>query len=90
MPPKKISEHIVILCFKRRYPKQNSVICLKSTILVPPNILAPPKFLGWLRYCHQHAVISTLPLTLSLNLVSSILTLLAILVLFTVFFSDSW
>jgi len=31
---------IVIWCFQRRYPKQNSVIRLKSN-----------KILGWLRYC---------------------------------------
>ena len=31
--PPKFLEHIVILCFERRYPKQNSVIRLKSNIL---------------------------------------------------------
>jgi len=31
--PSKFLEHIVILCFERRYPKQNSVISLKSNIL---------------------------------------------------------
>jgi len=41
--PLKFSEHIVILCFERQYPKPNSVICLKSNILVP-------KIWGWLRY----------------------------------------
>jgi len=40
----KVSENILILCFERHFPKQNSVIRLKS------NILAPPKFLGWLRH----------------------------------------
>ena len=35
---------MVILCFERRFFKQNSVIRLK------PNIY-PPKFLGWLRHC---------------------------------------
>jgi len=44
MPPPNILENIVIFCFKRRFSKQNSVIRLKS------NILAPPKFLGWLRH----------------------------------------
>jgi len=39
----KFLEHIIILCFKRRFSKQNSVIRLKS------NILAP-KFLGWPRH----------------------------------------
>jgi len=43
-PPKKILENIVILCFEKRFSKQNSVIRLKS------SILAPPKFLGWLRH----------------------------------------
>jgi len=33
------------LCFERRFSEQNSVIRLKS------NILAPQKFLGWLRHC---------------------------------------
>jgi len=32
-----------ILCFERRYSKQNSVTCLKS------SILSPKKILGWLR-----------------------------------------
>jgi len=42
--PPKFLKNIVILCFERRFSKQNSVIRLKS------NILAPPKFLGWLRH----------------------------------------
>jgi len=33
------------LCFERRFSKQNSVIRLKF------KILAPPKFLVWLRHC---------------------------------------
>jgi len=33
--PSKFSAHIVILCFEKRYPKQNSVIRLKSNILTP-------------------------------------------------------
>jgi len=49
MPPTKFLENIVILCFERRFFKQNSVIRLKSSILAPPNF-APPKFLGWLRH----------------------------------------
>jgi len=40
----KCLENIVIVCFERRFSKQNSVIWLKS------NILALPKFLGWLRH----------------------------------------
>jgi len=42
--PPKFLEHIVILCFERRFSKQNSDIRLKSSIL-PPQFLAPPKFL---------------------------------------------
>jgi len=38
------------LCFGRRYHNQNNVIRLKS------NILAPTKFLGWLRCCLQGQV----------------------------------
>ena len=48
--PPKFLENIVILCFERRFSKQNSVIRLKSNTLTPPNFLARPKFLGWLRY----------------------------------------
>jgi len=36
------------LLFERRFFKQNSVIRLKS------NIVAPPKFLGWLRHWPIH------------------------------------
>jgi len=39
MPPKFL-ENIVILCFERRFSKQNSVIRLKSNILPPPNFWA--------------------------------------------------
>jgi len=42
--PLKFLDNIVILCFERRFSKQNSVIRLKS------NILPPPKFLGWQRH----------------------------------------
>jgi len=35
MAPLKILEHIVILCFERRFSKQNSFIRLKSNILSP-------------------------------------------------------
>jgi len=33
----KFLEHIVILCFERRFSKEISVIRLKSNILVSPN-----------------------------------------------------
>jgi len=49
----KFLEHIVILCFERRFSKQNSVIRPKANILAPCNIFAPPKFLGWLRHRHK-------------------------------------
>ena len=39
MPPKRF-ESIVILCFERRFSKQNSVILLNSNILPPPNFWA--------------------------------------------------
>jgi len=39
----------VILCFERRFSKQNSVIRLKSNILAHPNFF-PPIFLGYLRH----------------------------------------
>ena len=51
--PPKFLENIVILCFERRFSKQNSVIRLKSSILSPPNFLVPPKFLGWIRHCWE-------------------------------------
>jgi len=37
-PPPKFLEHVVILCFERRFPKQNIVICQK------PNTLGPQMF----------------------------------------------
>jgi len=40
----KFLEHIVILCFERRYPKQNRVFQLKSNILVCPKFFWPPNF----------------------------------------------
>jgi len=38
MPPQFL-ENIVVLCFERRFAKENSVICLKSNIS-PQNFLA--------------------------------------------------
>jgi len=35
--PPKFLENIVIFCFERRFPRQNSVIGLKSNILASPN-----------------------------------------------------
>ena len=51
MAPQKGLVHIVILCFERQNAKQNSVIRLKSNILLLPNFVGLPKVLGWLRYC---------------------------------------
>ena len=48
--PSKYLEHIVILCFERRFSKQNCAIRLKSNILVSPKYFGPLKFLGWLRH----------------------------------------
>jgi len=48
--PPKCLENMVILCFERRFPKQNSVIHLKSSILAQKKIFGPLKFLGWLRH----------------------------------------
>jgi len=59
----KFLENIVILCFERRFSKQNSVIRLKSNFLSPKNFLPTSKFLGWLRhwadashFCKKNAV----------------------------------
>ena len=49
MAAPKFLEHIVILCFERCYPKQISVIRLKSNIL-DLQIFCPP-FLVCLRHC---------------------------------------
>jgi len=44
-------ENIVILCFEKRFSKQNDVIRLKSYTFAPPKFFAPSKFLGWLCHC---------------------------------------
>ena len=49
--PPKFFEHIVILCFERRFSKQNSVFRLKSNILPPPIFgLATPLFEQTLKF----------------------------------------
>jgi len=48
MPPKFLA-YLVILCFERRYPKQNIVARLKSHILAP-QMFWIPTILGWLRH----------------------------------------
>jgi len=56
MPLPKFLEHIVILCFERRYPKQNSVIRLKSRILAP-TFYSPPNFYSGYAtslWCNKH------------------------------------
>ena len=50
---------VVILCFERRYPKQNCVIQLKFNILAPPIFLPLPKILDRLRHCSQRPVVIT-------------------------------
>jgi len=49
MPPKFL-EYLVILCFERRYLKQNPVARLQSNI--SPKI-PHPQFLGWLHHGPQ-------------------------------------
>ena len=48
MPPPQFVEHMVILYFERRYPKQNSFIRLKSDLL-PPNVFGLPQVFGLAR-----------------------------------------
>jgi len=50
MPPKFV-EHIVVLCFKRQYRKQNSVIRLKSNILPLPKSFGLATLLVLLEDC---------------------------------------
>jgi len=53
--PLKFLEHIVILCFERRYAKQNSVVSPKiKKHFGHPKFFPPIFFLGWLRYCLRH------------------------------------
>jgi len=47
MPPTFL-EHILILCFEKRYPKQNRAIRLKSNILALNKFFCPPYF--WAGY----------------------------------------
>ena len=46
--PPQFVEHMVILYFERRYPKQNSFIRLKSDLL-PPNVFGLPQVFGLAR-----------------------------------------
>ena len=50
--PPKFLKHRVILCFERRYSKQNSVICLKSSLLTPS--------LFWTGYATARIVLKSL------------------------------
>jgi len=47
MTPQKVLENIVILCFERRFSKQNSVIRLKSNILAPRKFFPPKLWAGY-------------------------------------------
>jgi len=69
IPPKKILENTVILCFEMCFSEQNSTVRLKSSILAPQkNFLAPTKVLGWLRHCKQaRCLLRTLRTTYSLS-----------------------
>ena len=58
--PPKYLENIVILCFERRFSKQNSVIRPKSSIFRPQNFLAPTIYLGWLRHCKKVYFLSSI------------------------------
>jgi len=44
--PPKFLENIVILCFERRFSKQNSAIRLKSSILASPKFFDPHQIFG--------------------------------------------
>jgi len=44
--PPKFLENIVILCFERRFSKQNSVIRIKSNILAPKKCFGSPQIFG--------------------------------------------
>jgi len=41
-----VLEDIVILCFERRFSKQNSIIHLKSSILARPKFFGPSQIFG--------------------------------------------
>ena len=45
-PPPQFLENIVILCFERRFSKQNSAIRLKSSILAHPKFFGPHQIFG--------------------------------------------
>ena len=64
MPPRCL-ENIVILCFERRFSKQNSVIRLKSNILPPPKfwagyVTATSCYLGS-RFSYLRNVVTRMP-----------------------------
>ena len=53
MPPPNFLENMVILCFERRFSKQNSVIRLKSNTFAPKIFFPPPNF--WAGYATASA-----------------------------------
>jgi len=53
--PARFRACLVVLCFERRWHEPNTIACLKS------KYLAPPKILGWLRYCCAYFVDPTFP-----------------------------
>jgi len=67
MPPPKCLKNKVILCFERRFSKQNSVIRLKSNSLPPQIFWPPPKFwAGYATDC-KCTVLSHLDQNIGLN-----------------------
>jgi len=82
MAPSKYLQNIFILCFERRFSKQNSVICLKSDILAPPKFFGLPQIFGLaaplIKYLQTEGV-----LFLLLDYGSCILRLLATLLVIT-------
>jgi len=47
--PQNFLEYLVMLCFERPYPEQNTVVSPKSKLFALPPI--PPSTFGWLRHC---------------------------------------
>ena len=43
--------YLIIVCFERRYPKQNAVVRLKSNILPHTNFFPHKKVFDWLHHC---------------------------------------
>ena len=59
--PPKFLENIVILCFEKRFSKQNSVIHLKSSILAPPKFFPKNFWAGYATAPKQSFSLTTRP-----------------------------